>query len=62
MYEIRKAGKINRIYDKINKKYIAYTKDEDKANTTISHLYVKGWEGKIPAFMLAGLNHGLNMD
>jgi hypothetical protein len=62
MYEIRKAGRIYRIYDKINKKYIAHTIDEDKANTTVSHLHIKGWEGNIPAFMLAGLKYGINMD
>ncbi len=62
MYEIRKAGKTYRIYDKENKKYIAYTKDKNKADTTISSLTTKGWEGNIPAFILSGLKYGINMD
>ena len=28
----------------------------------VSNLYIRGWEGNIPNFMLAGLKYGIDMD
>ena len=52
MYEVRKAGKKYRVYDRINKKYIANTKDEEKARTLVVNLLCCGFEGDMPNFLI----------
>ena len=63
MFEIRKAGKTFRIYDRERERYVAHTRDENLANSTITDkLKNAGFEGLIPDFMLRDLKYGLNLD
>ena len=49
MFEVRKSGNSFRVYDKIAKKYICNTTDEEKANDMAHNLlYTNGFEGEIP--------------
>jgi len=57
MYEIRKYADLYRIYDKTNRIYIGYTKDENAANYFIyTILKKKGFEGNIPRFLFVHLS------
>ena len=62
MYEIRKAGKVFRIYDREHKQYVANTKNRDLANMFVSKLPFRGFEGEIPAFFLKDTKYGINLD
>jgi len=63
MYEIRKYADLYRIYDKTNRIYIGYTKDENAANYFIyTILKKKGFEGNIPRFLFVHLSYGINID
>jgi len=63
MFEIRKAGKTFRIYDRERERYVAHTRDESLANNMITDkLKNCGFEGLIPDFMLRDLKYGLNLD
>ena len=63
MFEVRKSGNSFRVYDKIAKKYICNTTDEEKANDMAHNLlYTNGFEGEIPKFMTAGLKFGIPLD
>ena len=61
MYEIRKAGKKYRVYDRVNEKYIANTTNEEKAHTLVTNLTCRGFEGDIPNFLI-NEKYGLDLD
>lgn len=63
MYEVRKAGRMFRVYDKTNEKYVGYTKSEKTANRKMNTLNARGFEGEIPKFFLNdGSEHGIDFD
>ena len=63
MFEIRKAGKTFRIYDRERERYVAHTRNENLANSMVTDkLKNAGLEGSIPDFMLRDLKYGLNLD
>ena len=63
MYEIRKAGKKYRVYDRSNKRYVANTGNEDKAHSLVSSLISGGFEGDIPSFFFIDTEKfGINLD
>jgi hypothetical protein len=63
MFEIRKAGKTFRIYDRERERYVAHTRNENLANSMVTDkLKNAGFEGSIPDFMLRDLKYGLNLD
>jgi pantothenate kinase len=63
MYEIRKAGKKYRVYDRISERYVANTRHEEKAHTLVNNLTCKGFEGNIPAFFFVQKEkYGMNLD
>jgi hypothetical protein len=63
MYEIRKAGKKYRVYDRSNERYVAHTSNEDKAHTLVNNLMCCGFEGDIPSFFFSEREKfGLNLD
>ena len=63
MYEIRKAGRKYRVYDRMNEQYVAHTSDQDKANDLMNNLVCSGFEGNIPRFFFASnQKYGMNLD
>ena len=62
MYEIRKAGKKYRVYDRVNERYVANTTDEEKAHTLVTNLTCRGFEGDIPNFFYPKEKYGMNLD
>ena len=62
MYEIRKAGKKYRVYDRVNERYLANTTDEEKAHTLGTNLTCRGFEGEIPNFFYSQEKYGMNLD
>jgi|DEB0MinimDraft_4_1074332.scaffolds.fasta_scaffold23469_1 hypothetical protein len=62
MYEIRKAGKQFRIYDRNTKRYVGYTRNSLRAEEILYNLQNAGFEGEIPSFMLDREGYGINFD
>jgi len=62
MYEIRKAGKQFRIYDRNIERYVGYTKHSLQAEKILYNLQNAGFEGEIPRFMLDRKGYGINFD
>ena len=63
MFEIRRAGDVYRIYDRINSMYVCHTKDKDKANLyAMDKLKYRSFEGNIPRFLVQDLEFGINLD
>ena len=64
MYEIRKASNTYRVYDKLNKKYVGYTKNKIVAEEMVSHGLIRGaFEGQIPQHFFSGYpKYGTNFD
>ena len=63
MYEVRKAARTYRIYDRVNKRYVANTKDERAANDLAQDLlHSCAFEGAIPNFFLQDKRFGINLD
>lgn len=62
MYEIRKAGKIFRIYDRNVERYVGYTKNSLRAEEVLQNLQFAGFEGEIPSFMFDREGYGIDFD
>jgi len=62
MYEIRKAGRMYRIYDRVNKQYVAHTNSKQTADKLATDtLHHCGFQGSIPNFFLKDLTYGVKM-
>ena len=62
MYEIRKAGRMYRIYDRVNKQYVAHTNSKQTADELVTDtLHHCGFQGSIPNFFLRDLTYGVKI-
>ena len=50
------------MYDRVNVKYIANTRNEEKAHTLVTNLTCRGFEGDIPNFFYSKEKYGMNLD
>ena len=62
-YEIRRHGKMHKIYEKDTQQYVACSVKRKRALNLMSQLEDgSGFAGNTPKYLLCGLRHGIELD